>query len=216
MLLQTILTTISYETGLTEAMPGDVADPLLPPSPTLDVHEPLLPPTDSTEPESHSYPPQPPLTSLSSAPDPSSTLYPEDPYAFAPKPQSAGHLPPAQPIIALRLRHILHRLTSPAPVPPPRAPGADGTADDNLVLPLPNTANRVARLLHVLNRARERRRRELNSANATAREQNIEAAASAAEGQSSNIEAGSTPRRQPSQTTRIPGAIAEEDEEDLD
>ncbi|EJD02686.1 uncharacterized protein FOMMEDRAFT_19965 [Fomitiporia mediterranea MF3/22] len=214
MFLQAILTTIAYETSLALAMPADVVDPLFPaatdssapPSPII-LPEPRTSETAAFLPYSSAvvsadasmtYPPtRPPIPSSSSPSFESSTKASMDP------------VPPSIPIINLSLRHIIHRLTSPVPTPPPRTDGLDGEDDELgvLRLPLPNTTSvRVAHTLRILQQARARRRER-------ERQEARRPRGNASRGSGDGVAGGSANANGRGRGRRIPGAIVEEEDE---
>jgi hypothetical protein len=194
MFLQALLTTMLYETSLTLAMPADTADPLMPPIPYTEIlfdydqykkdegdgeeRAGLMQgePKRVRDANPFHYPPRPTAstsgTNASNTHESPSTTFTSHPAASPSDPTSAStsYLPPREPIVNLRVRHIVHRLTSPAPVPPP---SEDATEDNlgDLTLPLPNTAGAggLARTIRILAQANARRQMRLRLAEERAR-----------------------------------------------
>lgn len=186
-------------------------------------------PTSSTS--SFVYPPpsHPPPTLRTARTPPGSSGASELDYHPRPQPKEKDttRLPPRTPILSLSIHHILHRLTSPAPVFPERA--ALTSEDDALAgglggLPLPNTTApvRLARQLTLLyrdrmgeprgvQRARENGRGRRGSGGAVTVGRVGDAGSGARGGRSGETdEGGGRPEREEG-PRRIPGAIDDED-----
>lgn len=206
-----LLATISFETSLADAMPDDTPDPLYvsPFTETIfdsEEHEPMLPTTttdiNTTDPADFA-----PLTS-----DPA--------FAYPPPKRpsdDAAQLPPREPIMTLTLSHIYHRLVTPTPVPPTRPLDLEELEDTirRLALPLHNAGGApraVSRMLEILGRARERQRerlrREQGEASSSEGGTGTESGSSGGSGTGTTASSGER-----SSSTRIPGAIIDDDEE---
>lgn len=161
---QGLLATISYETSLSATMPEDIPDPLLPePEPSeviFESYDPTLPLTYPPYPSPFPYPNNSNATINASS---SYTRLPSESLDTLSKPNRQQTLPPPAPVIDVRFRHIIRRLTSPIPVPP--TPTNSESESDNALsamqLPLPATTSiQLATIFNVLSRAAAARRRE--------------------------------------------------------
>lgn len=193
--LEIILSTVSFETSLANAMPDNTADPL------------YIPPVTETIFDSEEHEPMLPTTNI----DTETTPLTSDPaFAYPPKRPSADmeHLPPREPVMILTLSHVYHRLVTPTPVPPPRPLDLDNLEETlrRLALPFPATSSAsrtVSRALDLIRSARALETERSRLERITRNDRGGEGATG------SNNRNG---RR--SNSTRIPGAIDDDDDAD--
>lgn len=179
-------------------MPDDTPDPL------------YIPPTTETifDSEELEHDALLPTTSL----DTESTPLNSDPsFSYPPKPPptDSRHLPPREPVMILTLSHVYHRLVSPTPIPPPRSLDLDRLEDTlrRLTLPLPATSGASMAVSRMLDAIRRARALELDR---TSRDGTASGAGGTGTTSGSSSRNGRSRR---SDSRRIPGAIAEEEED---